>query len=345
MDIFILLNKISQDSFYSLLALLFFFFYLACELIYISARNAFSMNSEPLTKQALFWSSIRIPFISFIYFGIFSWVNYKFQFNQEGFNNFISISKLPLGLLSLCIPFVAIVNNIHRTIQTDEQIQQTKTKNRTDLFYSHQKNYIEYFNTSIKKNVYIIETMESPHSIVIKKEIETEVEIKIIAPFKLYKKIFNQASTYDNDFSVSTSIIHTLRSLWKGIDDLIDELRNTESEVDCFEIIYKIESAMASISSNLQLSPIITKNSFIIDTKSFYFCSRFENEENLKRVLKAYFLLTQDILDTIDLKAYGYIVPDSVVQYSYMNDHIFPEWKSWTITKSSSRISSFTRRA
>ncbi|EKF5515624.1 hypothetical protein OZQ25_004908, partial [Escherichia coli] len=274
-----------------------------------------------------------------------SWVNYKFQFNQEGFNNFISISKLPLGLLSLCIPFVAIVNNIHRTIQTDEQIQQTKTKNRTDLFYSHQKNYIEYFNTSIKKNVYIIETMESPHSIVIKKEIETEVEIKIIAPFKLYKKIFNQASTYDNDFSVSTSIIHTLRSLWKGIDDLIDELRNTESEVDCFEIIYKIESAMASISSNLQLSPIITKNSFIIDTKSFYFCSRFENEENLKRVLKAYFLLTQDILDTIDLKAYGYIVPDSVVQYSYMNDHIFPEWKSWTITKSSSRISSFIRRA
>ena len=247
--------------------------------------------------------------------------------------------------MSLCIPFVAIVNNIHRTIQTDEQIQQTKTKNRTDLFYSHQKNYIEYFNTSIKKNVYIIETMESPHSIVIKKEIETEVEIKIIAPFKLYKKIFNQASTYDNDFSVSTSIIHTLRSLWKGINDLIDELRNTESEVDCFEIIYKIESAMASISSNLQLSPIITKNSFIIDTKSFYFCSRFENEENLKRVLKAYFLLTQDILDTIDLKAYGYIVPDSVVQYSYMNDHIFPEWKSWTITKSSSRISSFTRRA
>ncbi|HGB6278146.1 TPA: hypothetical protein ACIVYA_003599, partial [Salmonella enterica subsp. enterica serovar Stanley] len=75
MDIFI--NKISQDSFYSLVALLFFFFYLAFELIYISARNAFSMNSEPLTKQALFWSSIRIPFISFIYFGLFSWANYK----------------------------------------------------------------------------------------------------------------------------------------------------------------------------------------------------------------------------------------------------------------------------
>ncbi|EDW4513151.1 hypothetical protein YX86_002852, partial [Salmonella enterica subsp. enterica] len=177
MDIFI--NKISQDSFYSLVALLFFFFYLAFELIYISARNAFSMNSEPLTKQALFWSSIRIPFISFIYFGLFSWANYKFQFNQEGFNNFISISKLPLGLLSLCIPFVAIVNNIHRTIQTDEQIQQTKLKNRTDLFYSHQKNYIEYFNTSIKKNVYIIETMESPHSIVTKKVVESEIEIKI----------------------------------------------------------------------------------------------------------------------------------------------------------------------
>jgi hypothetical protein len=187
--------------------------------------------------------------------------------------------------------------------------------------------------------------MESPHSIAIKKEIETEVEIKIIAPFKLYKKIFNQASTYDNDFSVSTFLIHTLRTLWKDIDELIDELRNTESEMDCFEIIYKIESAMASISSSLQLSPIITKNSFIIDTNSFYFCSRFENEENLKRVLKAYFLLTQDILDTIDLKAYGYIVPDSVVQYSYMNDHVFSEWKSWAITKSSSRISSFIRRA
>ncbi|EDF9595737.1 hypothetical protein GCC33_08640 [Salmonella enterica] len=343
MDIFI--NKISQDSFYSLVALLFFFFYLAFELIYISARNAFSMNSEPLTKQALFWSSIRIPFISFIYFGLFSWANYKFQFNQEGFNNFISISKLPLGLLSLCIPFVAIVNNIHRTIQTDEQIQQTKLKNRTDLFYSHQKNYIEYFNTSIKKNVYIIETMESPHSIVTKKVVESEIEIKIIAPFKLYKKIFNKASTYDNDFSISTTLINSLKSLWRGIDALIDELRYTVHEPDCFEIIYKIESAMTSISSNLQFSPIITKYSFIIDTNSFYFCSRFENEENLKRVLKAYFLLTQDILDTIDLKAYGYIVPDAVVQYSYMSEYIFPEWNSWTVKKSSSRISSFIRRA
>ncbi|ENX3018562.1 hypothetical protein ACFOBM_003742, partial [Salmonella enterica] len=87
------------------------------------------------------------------------------------------------------------------------------------------------------------------------------------------------------------------------------------------------------------------KYSFIIDTNSFYFCSRFENEENLKRVLKAYFLLTQDILDTIDLKAYGYIVPDAVVQYSYMSEYIFPEWNSWTVKKSSSRISSFIRRA
>ncbi|HGB9074216.1 TPA: hypothetical protein ACIWOL_004543, partial [Salmonella enterica subsp. enterica serovar Java] len=69
------------------------------------------------------------------------------------------------------------------------------------------------------------------------------------------------------------------------------------------------------------------------------------NEENLKRVLKAYFLLTQDILDTIDLKAYGYIVPDAVVQYSYMSEYIFPEWNSWTVKKSSSRISSFIRRA
>ncbi|HGJ0772413.1 TPA: hypothetical protein ACJWBW_004534, partial [Salmonella enterica subsp. enterica serovar Concord] len=88
------------------------------------------------------------------YFGIFSWMGHSPQFDADGFSNFIEISKLPIALLSLSIPFVAIVANIHRTIQTENQIRKTQQqidlvteKNRSDAYYAHLKNYSDMFKT------------------------------------------------------------------------------------------------------------------------------------------------------------------------------------------------------
>ena len=130
-----------------------FIFYIALE-IYLTVKNkAFEMNAEPLTKQYLFKQSIRIPCFSALFFGVFSWIGHTPQFDSEGFNNFILISKLPIGMLSLTIPFVAVVNNIHRTIQTNTQIEAAQKKNLSDSYYSHFKYYTDYFTNLPKRSL------------------------------------------------------------------------------------------------------------------------------------------------------------------------------------------------
>ncbi|MEK8893921.1 hypothetical protein ACXYUH_09295 [Escherichia coli] len=103
--------------------IILYLIYLFIEYTKNKNNNYFEMTEERLTKQNLFKQSIRIPIISSLYFGIFSWMGHSPQFDADGFSNFIEISKLPIALLSLSIPFVAIVANIHRTIQTENQIR------------------------------------------------------------------------------------------------------------------------------------------------------------------------------------------------------------------------------
>ncbi|EEN9676454.1 hypothetical protein G4023_002311, partial [Salmonella enterica subsp. enterica serovar Paratyphi A] len=102
---------------------------------YLFKIKAFKMNAEPLTHQPLFKAALTIPIISFFLLGFVAWNGHDFQIDTEGFNNFLNISKLPLAVLSLSIPLGVVVNNIHRTIQTDKQIKEAEKKNKVDFFY------------------------------------------------------------------------------------------------------------------------------------------------------------------------------------------------------------------
>lgn len=86
------------------------------------------LDHRPLTSQWSFWLAVGAPIALFLFFGGFSWVGKGFQFNQEGFDEFIRISKLPLGLLATIIPSVAVVSSMHRSTQTAEQIKHAEGK-------------------------------------------------------------------------------------------------------------------------------------------------------------------------------------------------------------------------
>ncbi|HGJ3598990.1 TPA: hypothetical protein ACJW9A_004553, partial [Salmonella enterica subsp. enterica serovar Kentucky] len=88
----------------------------------------YKLTYNSLTSQGLFWGAIFVPFLSFLYFGFFAWKGHSVDMSSEGLNTFIMISKLPLGLLSLSIPFVAIITSLHRSIQTATQISSTNTQ-------------------------------------------------------------------------------------------------------------------------------------------------------------------------------------------------------------------------
>lgn len=105
-----------------------------------------------LAKQMLFWVVILTPVAYFVEFGIIAWEGYDLSLNKAGFDEFINSSKLPLGLLSLSIPLTALVAKLHSTSQTAKQIglatrqiAVVQTKNNHDLFYSHRKEYVSFY--------------------------------------------------------------------------------------------------------------------------------------------------------------------------------------------------------
>ncbi|QNH04454.1 hypothetical protein HNQ27_17405 [Pseudomonas sp. B11D7D] len=106
-----------------------------------------SFNPEKgLIHQGPLWLSLITPFLYFLTLGMFSWPEYRIDISSDGFRNFFQISALPLAVLSTSIPLAALTSRLHATQQTALQISATKSKNNTDIFFSHRKALFEYFD-------------------------------------------------------------------------------------------------------------------------------------------------------------------------------------------------------
>tara|TARA_R110001583_G_scaffold41789_1_gene132925 strand:- start:155 stop:1279 length:1125 start_codon:yes stop_codon:yes gene_type:complete len=110
-----------------------------------------------LGSQPLFAIAIVYPIGLFFSTGIWAWSGLVLELSADGFNQFIEISKLPLGLLALSLPLAVLTARLHGTKQTAlqimksndqitntlKQISETQQKNKTDLYLSHYKYFSE----------------------------------------------------------------------------------------------------------------------------------------------------------------------------------------------------------
>jgi len=64
--------------------------------------------------------------------------------SSNGFNDFISIFRFPLGILTLIIPIVALLAANHRSEQTKEQIRVTAVQNDFANYYKHLEEFVKY---------------------------------------------------------------------------------------------------------------------------------------------------------------------------------------------------------
>ncbi|QZD69435.1 hypothetical protein [Pseudomonas sp. 3-2] len=83
-------------------------------------------SGESLIEQKLFWACLIIPCCLFISFGLIAWNGYSVSLTSKGLEEFIKISKFPLALLSMAIPFGAIAASFHSTEQTARTISNTQ---------------------------------------------------------------------------------------------------------------------------------------------------------------------------------------------------------------------------
>lgn len=233
---------------YILIILPFIFIGLALWLVH--SRYNLILNDKNLVKQPLFWASIVAPLALFLYFGFFSWNGHNPQLDSNGLTNFYNISKIPLLFLASSVPLAAMVSNLHRTIQTEAQIIETKKKNTNDLYYSHFKFYTEAFS---KIPTYEFELSDS------------KKEVHLSHHFNLYRLIFPNYNLNENATTdVNDDFFVELLSLWENVNELLNE-HNAEYEFylknkttyyfpTLPKIINKIEVTVISICKKLAIS-------------------------------------------------------------------------------------------
>lgn len=203
-------------------------------------RKKAKITSDSLDNQNLFWIAIFSPIVYFFLFGVLAWIGTDFDFKYQGFNKFLEISKLPLGILAFSPIFAVIVSNIHRSIQTDKQIVVTENKNLIDGYYSHVKFISENFEKVNFKAVFFVmkkdENNENQyHPIIV-------IDTNINRCISLYNKIFTQ-SNYTNgfDLNISESFVSELKL---KLNELLGALNDTKSIFLKINSLYEDDSVI-----------------------------------------------------------------------------------------------------
>ncbi|NMU40136.1 hypothetical protein [Serratia marcescens] len=287
----------------------------------------FKLNEDSLGKQPLFLCAIFVPIFVFIVTGYFAWSDKTIDLSSTGFNHFLEISKLPLGILSLSIPFVAIVAHIHRTIQTAKQIELTNEKNVTDRFYAHHK-YITESLSKISSEKFSVN--------------DEYITLNISSPFLLYRDIYPNASPSDgiNHKDKSELFIKIIKSLQK-----IDETLNKS------EATYKLLPSLPAETQVLNLGEILNSiysiakdlhiSKEVINLPNKYVCllkfmsvkiklvTTLNSEDQLKDYISAIYSIANKIFDIFQVDN----IPPLIAINHYINKgkkyhfhNIFPKF-------------------
>lgn len=251
----------------------------------------FELNDRKLSEQWLFWVSILLPLFVSILLCIPIWTKTQWDLSATGYEVFLNLYKLPMGILSLSIPFVAIVAHIHRTIQTAEQIKTTKVKNIADGFFSHHKYITENISKIPKKEIHLASSL---------------IEYKIDDPYHIYSYIF-EGSSYEKGVNTE-NIEDKTNKIYHGINHLEEDLGELKTLEDFGQKIFalaKLEVSIRNLEEILSLSyppqqikkRAMHKNPFEINM----IVTEFHSENELKDRIRELIFFTTKILQLINM--------------------------------------------
>ncbi|ECF6026440.1 hypothetical protein FNH40_16360 [Salmonella enterica subsp. houtenae] len=285
------------------------------------------LDKRNLVRQKLFWISIAVPILSFLYFGLFAWWGKTPVLSAHGYARFYEISKFPLLLLASSVPLASIVNNIHRTIQTETQINTVETKNAVDRYLAHEKNFIEKTKEILTLKLTI--ARDSNGKITEVKlanstyKLFTSDEIKISNPYLLYSKVYNHATMeVSSDFRVNPDILIKIKNHLNDINDVVSFNLSIPDNNPLSHMI-RLNRLSFNIASLLDL---ICANSishvYCIVKNDIYKLKTFtSDEQTLADTLEASYILSRKLVRLI----YDEELPhyDNIYNYLYVNGALF----------------------
>ncbi len=119
----------------------------------------------------------------------------KWSSGYTGWNNALTIFKVPLGILALNIPIVALLAANHRSVQTKEQMRIANAQNVFTNYYRHLEEFEKYCKATSSTNR----------------------QAQVAKPRRLHKFIFPNAE--QGDLEVSEIFSHS-------VDDRLSEIIN-----------------------------------------------------------------------------------------------------------------------
>lgn len=228
--------------------------------------SLFTVTSAVITLIILFKSELQV------------------DLSYTGFNLWITINKLPLGILALLIPVIAVLATNHRSEQTKETINLTRSQNRFSNYYKHLEEFTKYTD-----------------------KISND-DIKIDAR-KLHAHLFPDARV--GSYLINKDTLVNTKNNLKIIAALIKSLSNSENDKIAESIAEILKAGAASIS----------KNSVRIYKREPDFSKQSSSKEDATRKQRLYQINQKQSIHTIilrkldELKKYDEILRFDAEQY------------------------------
>ncbi|EKQ6730627.1 hypothetical protein ACAY84_004410 [Escherichia coli] len=289
----------------SIICLMYFSLLILLGFNFITNRY-YKLDHKSLLKQPIFWVSIGIPLATCIFLGALIWVDkwHSFSLTSHGYSRFLEISKLPLLVLASAVPFASIVNNLHRTIQTEKQITESEKKNMTDGYYAHAKFQTDYLKslpeTKLKANI-----LQSDGKLA-----EDSKIFKITYPLSLYKKLYPNCNPisgveYDADKNHTALIL----SSWVKINTTLNELHNINNQIAhaklkdysvLLKLWYDLEMEAINICSHLEITYPTYQKSFMIEYDNSKLVTSVSSLKEMYKILEALEDISIGIVDAVN---------------------------------------------
>lgn len=241
-------EKLNCDNFYKFKIDSFFSYQIP------ALKRLVSLNEENLAKQPIFWIGIILPLV------IAGWVEYQIillnpdLLSFKKLDEFFKSSSSALYISALIPTLGVIIANIHRTIQTKNQIEKTeeqmnitKLKNNFDSFNSHMKiicDELKEFKVTLLDSEYTIKNK-----------------------MKIYRDIFENSSSKNgvnniisNNFITKLDVLYAdlykhsgaiLSDLFFNIDE--EKLNYYENEDRINSYVYNIHDSIIYLFEHLDL--------------------------------------------------------------------------------------------
>lgn len=306
------------------LAILIYLSIIVITLYIFWKKDWFQLNEKNLFHQKLFWLAVIGPVFSFLYFGSFAWIGKSPVLSEHGYTRFYEISKFPLLLLASSVPLASIINNIHRTIQTESQIEASKIKNMSDLYYAHLKQVCDFMANFPKLS---LSTYHSKYDSETKTRniIKVNKEIFLSQPHTLFKRMFLSSPKTGPVWKINDSFAQKVFSTWVSLQSEMLKYSKIESPSfkDLAETICIIELKIDELVEIFSINEIQRNMSAKIVFENISLITNFTSETQIQNHIDWLYNLIVNLFDIGEYPLPDEITKGYISEYLYYREKIF----------------------